>query len=299
MNSETTLPFPISATRNSDAVLAISQNNSDKSIKIANINKTAEKLLKRNKESLIGTNFLSVLPEEIQDIIETNVDFSDYGNDIGMVLRTIRRFTVLDNEDNNIELAIKIFPISSNIEDVLLYELLVRDRGRKILQDVIHTETIGDDPNSLPAQPYIVNALDAIQKYAQDNAINGSLTIVRIDEYLPYQSDSDIKESENLKRQVYDILLDSCRDDDVVAYIENGMFAAVLFDCSIYNAKIVCNRLRMTIERRNFVIGTKQFKSTASFVITDILNKGDTDNQELVTSSAAKIPETKNCVFEI
>ncbi len=234
----------LSAKRKSDALITIRQNNSDHLVQILNMNRSAEKLTGYNVREIAGSNFDDLLTDRVSESLHDYIEFDDPNNDFAAVARKIPNFQIKTKQGKDIPVSMKIFYLASTDSNMQEYELLLNDMSliRKI--EELKNKIISDnDPKAITDVKGLMSAYNTVYDFIETDPIDVTLVTFGVDNYKSYLAHYNENELNEIFNKFAKFIKETCRDQDVVAYIENGIIAVILIDCSSQNALDVINRV--------------------------------------------------------
>lgn len=234
----------LSAKRKGDALITIRQNNNKHLVEICNMNNSAEKLTGYHLDEVLGLGFDSILPDRINESLHDYIEFEDPENDFASVARKIPNFQILSKKGNEIAVSLKIFYLASENQGMQEFELLLRDIRliKKIdeLKTKISDETDGRDVTDVNG---LMDAYDTAYEFVNEYPIEVTFATFGIDSFSNYMvQHNDITISDILNKFAK-LIKQTCRNEDVVAYVDKGVIGVILLDCNTENARDVISRI--------------------------------------------------------
>jgi len=234
----------LSAKRKGDALITIRQNNNKHLVEICNMNNSAEKLTGYHLEEILGLGFNSILPDRINESLQDYIEFEDPNNDFASVARKIPNFQIISKKGNEIAVSMKIFYLASENKGMQEYELLLRDIRliKKIdeLKSKISSETDGREITDVNG---LMDAYDTAYEFVDDYPIEVTFATFGIDSYNNYVVHHDDISLIEILNKFAKLIKQTCRTEDVVAYIDKGVIGVILLDCNTENARDVISRI--------------------------------------------------------
>lgn len=242
----------IAAKRKNDAVITVKQNNDGKSLEIAGLNPAAEKLTGYSMDDVVNSDFMMLLPVTIRDAVAGNIEFENDGNDLATVLRKVPEFKLLNKENKNVNVSLKIFYVISSETAKPEFELLMRDIRllKKIeeLKNKAHEEENVDSLQDDKQYDFVANKITLANNYVKDENVEVTFAILKADQYESlFESDGDII-TEKVDKYLIDTVQGTLRTADICSPLSDGMVGIMLFDCNGDDACGVFNRLLSKIK---------------------------------------------------
>ena len=186
------------------------------------------------------------------EYISEELGFGPTGGDLSFILRKIPHFSLIDKQEKKTEYAVKIFPIACEVSKEHKYEILLRNKDRKILQDTINGCCIGSIVNNIPNRQAGEEIIATISEFVKGHTIDivaGIMSVDKSNHIRQQHGEQSIDEIDSIIGSRFD---DCCRMEDLLFQLDSGVYIVLLFDCTEGNGGIVFNRLRMAIENKPF-----------------------------------------------
>jgi hypothetical protein len=253
----------MTAQRQDDCVIAVYQNNTQKSIIIEGLNSAAEDILGFSEVDLKNLPLQNVLDTYSIDTINNYVEYDDLGQDLALVLNRARNFAIKDRNSNIKKVRIKVFYVASSDQNPR-FELLIRDisivERLQIFRDEyiakhniaykIHPELEVIDEN---ASKELIKIITLFRAQHSIEAVFGLLSI----------NGNGIIDSQNnqlMIKKIVDCLSRACRKDDIVGYFGGNKSIFVLLGCNQannYNAvQRICKMVQNSLQDINLQFGS-------------------------------------------
>ncbi|GFZ78734.1 hypothetical protein RLOatenuis_0830 [Rickettsiales bacterium] len=267
----------MTAQRQDDCVIAVRQDNAQKSIIIEGLNKAAEGILGFSETELKSLPLQNVLDTYSVDTINSYVEYDDLGQDLASVLNKARNFAIKDKNSNIKKVRIKVFYVTSTDQNPR-FELLIRDisiveklgifRDEYIAQHNItyktHPEFQIIDEN---ASRELIKIITLFRNQHNIDAVFGLLSANRA---------INLQNNQSMLKKITDCLNKACRKDDIVGYFGDNKLMFVLLGCgqaNSYNAvQRICKMVQSDLQDINLQFGSNVSISTG---YTNIAQQAD------------------------
>ena len=256
--------FPLSVSRTNDIVIGLSLDLNENVIEVNELNESALGALGYERDEIVGTNFMDIVPDNVSEYIFEELDFSPTGRDLSYILRRISHFSLINRQGKTTEYAVKVFPVTSSSPNALMYEVLLRDKKRKHLQDSINSCCIGNLTDGIPNRQAGDEILQSIVEFLRENTIDIVVGIMSIDNFSELKEEYGSESISEVNQKIGKLFDDCCRTEDTIVCLDEGLYIVLLVDCSPSNANIVFNRLRMFIEKAAFMLDGEDHNGTVS-----------------------------------
>ncbi len=246
-------PDNVSAKRKNDAVITVCQDNIANTISISSINRAAEKLTGYRQLELADKSITTILPNNIRDIVNSYVDYTDELNDLAGVLRKVSDFHVLNRKGEEIPVSLKVFYQVTNDSNKLYFELLMRDisliNNLAILKNkVALPESYSKVGATLLSEEVLLSNMQLISDFCKTYPIEISVALVAIDDAANLASMNNTS-VEELVEQLAVKAKKAFRTDDIIGIVEGKYICAILFDCSASDAQKALSRVKNKIQQ--------------------------------------------------
>lgn len=240
----------ITARRKNDAVIAVCQKNDEERIEIEKVNRGAEFLTGYPDAELKGKPFVIILPSNLQDIVESYVEFEPGGNDLASVLKRTREFHIRDKKGQEVPVSLKVFYVPGEDKNAR-FELLMRDITLQEKMDLIkaqlieeqHSNLITDVDTDLPNAEFMRFYVNAVHEFIESNNVEATFVTALAESYYDTIVSQGKLAGDRLMKTLGERANSSARAEDAVTYLGEGVLGFLLFDCSAENAPAALNRI--------------------------------------------------------
>ncbi len=239
----------ITASRKNDAVIAVCQNNSTKQIEIQKVNPAAAELTGYGKSELEGKLFTDILPDNIKETLDSYVEFDNSFNDLAHVVNRAMKFQILTRDGDVLPIGIRAFHVPGASQNPC-FELLIRDISlqeemKKIREQLQADKQNADiDPDTgLPSIDFMAQYMEAVRSFLETHRIDATFALMELSVYDMINQNYGEDAANEAVSTVGERFRAVCRAEDAIAYLNDGIFGVLLFDCSGVNAKSVFNRI--------------------------------------------------------
>jgi diguanylate cyclase (GGDEF)-like protein len=242
----------------------IVQDNLEKTLKIESIErpKGEEKLpYGYNESDLAGHDFSKILAPDTQEIIEDYIEYDFSGADFKEVCDKIINFEIIDSQKTKLEMNLHIERDVSTPERqvfILLLEnrLYLRDRIKLVIEAQPEDKRI-DEQTGLMHKATYLEVLDETMDFLNDNqSITSLIYTVRIADYEDIKSKHGFDVSERMVEEAAEAIKKGFRSRDVVGYIGDGVFSAIMLRIEDAEALIPLNRFEIKMRSAMVQVST-------------------------------------------
>lgn len=271
-------PSATAPTRKDDVTLEVLQHNTDKKLTIVAADEALGAHLGLKADELVGAELKTVLPANINELIDNYLEYGDDGHDLGAVLSKSRKFGLLHSKGREIRFGLKIvrdvaldanprFKLHINrlrVMESLRQQLGILDAQEK---DIIDTTT------HLPDRASFMRHLDLVCRGVREGKLQASLGLIRVDEYNTVVRNHAQEGAKALFMHLGQVCKRNLREDDLMGYVEPNRIALLLMETSGDNAKIPMNRIRWNFAASPLVLKKETLELTLTATYIQITGK--------------------------
>lgn len=141
------------------------------------------------------------------------------------------------------------------------YAVVVRDLAVLIAtHDQLHALATADQLTGLANRQHLYDLGRVEYRRWKRYRVPLSMVIAEIADYKIIRDKYGNDEAEQVLRDMADVLRQCVRDVDMVAHLEGGVFAALLFSTPQEGAAVLAERIRLALNRTDFTLGGKTAK---------------------------------------
>ncbi|ABD45590.1 hypothetical protein ECHHL_0294 [Ehrlichia chaffeensis str. Heartland] len=235
------------ARRSDDSVISVQQNNTLQNLTISNLNKPAEILLEYTVEELSNKPLSTILHKNIVENINSYLEYTSDGTDLFDILSKTRNCSFIGKNNKAIPVTPKVFRVIASNQDIINYEILIRDISISQKLDIFKESVIFNtkynmhptfnimDEASTKTEVQII--LDFLHKYNTHAVIS----MIQLD---PPHNSSNI---DSLTQQTINLLHKNIRESDIIGYIGNHKIICILLGCKSEHAYSAISRIHKNI----------------------------------------------------
>ena len=275
--------------RDTDAVIAVYQDNDQEQITIHDLNPTAESMLGYQKDELKGQSLSTLLPERIDSLLKEYVEYDTYGNDVGNVLNKVSSFCVLNKAKEEISLRVKVqrsTPIDGFDQFNLILQVVQSNRRseafRELLKENFKGHEVLDEETGLPNRASLEKDIELVMFYVNKKELNASIAVVDLDDLDKHQKRYDEAGVSAILKHIALLCRQNLRGDDTVGLVGPGRIGLILFDATNEAAKMVLNRLRWLVAANGCIMADEELASLSVRVAYMALQPDSTDTQNVI-----------------
>lgn len=267
------------STRKDDLRLDVVQHQQEKTLTIIAADKDFEHHIATSQEELVGKDLRTILPRNIQDMIENYVEFGDEMQDLAAVLGKISKFGLLHKKGREIRFSLKILRDMSDgsnpqfqlhLSRLKVMESLCQQLG---LPEVSEKDVMDDDAG-MPTRASFLRHLAVVTQAVEMGKVNATLALLRVDQYNTITHQHGQEASSTLLKQLGQVIRTNLREDDVMGYAEPNRVGVLLLETKKENAKIPLNRIRWMFAANPVEIKGEKIPVTLTAGYIELQGKG-------------------------
>lgn len=247
--------------RSNDAVVTICQNNTDKSIKIIDVNKPGEELLGYSAAELKDKELQHILPPRIAALLLEYVEYESDANDVGQVLSKVQSFSTIGKNGKETGYRLKIVR-SDATATTIKFELILQDKNglrknealRAAIRENFKGHQVLDPATGLPDRYSLAKDVELMGYYSNKSDIRSCFAVLQLDHYDELLSQYGRGVCQDIVKHIATLCRQSLRPDDVVGVMNFKRIGVVLIDTSLESARMTVNRLRWQIAANPFLL---------------------------------------------
>lgn len=240
--------------RQSDAVIAIYQDNSEQQTYIHDLNDVAADMLGFGKGDLIGQPIGFLLPTRIHKLLEEYVEYEDFGNDVGSVLGKVNSFCVVNKDRQELTFRIKVqrsTPVGGHDQFNLILQSEAGNRRteafRELLRENFKGHEVLDNATGLPNRASLLKDIELVMFYVHKKELKASVAMIDLEDLEQHQQAHGDKGVAEAMKHIAMLSRQNLRNDDTIGLVSPGRVGIILFDAVDDAAQMVLNRLRWLI----------------------------------------------------
>ena len=235
------------ARRSDDSVISVQQNNTLQSLTISNINKSAEILLEYNTHELSNKPLLTILNKNVAENISSYLEYTDDGTDLFDVLSKTSNFSLIGKNNNIIAVKPKVFRTATFDQNVINYEILIRDISISQKLDIFRQHVLGNTKYNTHSTFNIIDEastnteIKIVLDFLHRNNSRAVIGMIQLD---PPHNSLTI---ETLTKNIIDLLHKNIRESDIITYAGDYKIICILLGCKSEDACSAISRLHRNI----------------------------------------------------
>jgi len=243
--------------RYNDAVLIVRQDNADKILHIEASNLLAMKLLGGETDDIVEKDLRNFVPENIRQLINDNIEFTERGRCIDSVLSKIPNFKIKSLTGSEIPLKIRIIRSMSSSLSSPRFQLVMNDSSlmesleahRENYRANMRGDEIFDKKTGLATRQSILKDMELISFYTERNHKSSCFAIFKFINYddlrLEHDDDVAFKMFTNLIKAIEA----NKRTNDIVGLAEDGAIVLIFPETPKDHIKIPISRINAKLPR--------------------------------------------------
>lgn len=274
--------------RKGNLKLNVTQDNIKNSIIINELQKSVDKrdegdFFGYSNIDLKGRELKSILPEDINEILDDNIEYNPSGNDLKSVLEKIIRFKVKNKKGDDFDMNAYVeraMAEGDNLSfDITLEKKIhLKEKIKSILSGIHEVQMVEHPKAKLMNAEAYSQVLDEVFDFLYETKISAVMLIMSIDGYPMLRRNLGHKKIEEILQKISYTLKTTLRNRDISAYLGVGHFAVTMVKTYPDEVIFPLKRLEQNL-RREGVLNSK-ISMNARYKLIDLgLSVQDAINQ--------------------
>ncbi len=245
--------------RKGNLKFVITQDNSAKTLHINDFKKAVDERREGDyfgydEEVLIGRDFRTLLPEDVREIINDNLEFEFEAQDMKDILNHVINFKILTAASQSLDMNVHIErEISTsdkqNFEIVLERKYHLRDKIKSILAGISEVQNAYQEGMNILNLESFEMVLDDVMDYLYEMKLESILMVISVEGFPLIRRNEGKEKTDDIVHDIAGVIKNTFRSRDVPAYIGMGKFAVVMLrtfeDEVLYPIKRLESNLKM------------------------------------------------------
>ncbi len=267
-------------TRKDDLRLDVQQQQQDQSLVILSVDPELEQHLSLGVDELVGKDLRTILPRNIQEIIESYLEFGDDMQDLSAVLSKVRKFGLMHKKGREIRFSLKILRDISNDSNPRFQMHLSRLKVMESLRAQLgipetQEQDALDSIAGMPGRASFLRHLKVVNEAVAQSKVSACIALLRIDQYNDITHKYGQEATKILFKHLEQTLVTNLREDDVMGYVEPNRVAILLLETKKENAKIPLNRIRWMFAAHPVILPKDKVSVTLTATYFELDGKGE------------------------
>lgn len=202
---------------------------------------------------LEGKSLFGILPEDICEILNDNIEYTVEGNDFKSVVEKIIRFKVLSKDKQS-------FDMNAHVEmreadnDRMVFEMVLekrihlKEKINNILSGINAVQRVEHPKAKLMSSDVYCQVLDEVFDFLYDAKIPAVMLVLSVDGYPMLRRSLGRKGSDEVLKKISYVIKSTLRTRDIVSYLGVGHFAVTMIktypDEVVYPLKRLLSNLK-------------------------------------------------------
>lgn len=237
--------------RYNDAVLIIRQDNSQQALHVEASNFLALQLLGGEMGDVVEKDLRQFLPENIKQMINENIEFSDHGRGIDSVLNRVTGFKIKSLQGSEIPLKIRVIRGLSSSSSSPRFQLVMNDSSllesleanRQTYRADMRGDEIFDKATGLATRQSILKDMELISFYTERNHKSSCFAIFKFINYDDLRLQHDDEGAFKILTDMIKIIESTKRKNDIIGLAAEGAVILIFPETPKENIKIPITRI--------------------------------------------------------
>lgn len=216
----------------------ITQDNNEKTLNINQFKKAVDERREGDyfgydEEALVGRDFRNLLPEDIKEIINENLEFDFEAQDMKDILNHIINFKIINSSEKPLDMNVHIErDISTaerqNFEIVLERKYHLRDKIKSILAGISEVQNAYQEGMNILTSDSFEIVLDEVMDYLYEMKLESILMVISVEGFPLIRRNEGAEKTDDIINDVAGVIRNTFRSRDVPAYLGMGKFSVVM-----------------------------------------------------------------------
>jgi len=243
--------FPEQPRRYNDAVLVIRQDNEGKKLQIEASNFLALKMLGGETDGIIEKDLREFVADNVRELINDNIEFSEHGRGIDSVLNKITNFKIRAINGTELPLKIRVIRSLSSTSAAPRFQLVMNDSSlmesleahRENYRANMRGDEIFDKATGLVSRESVLKDFELISFYSERNHKTSCYAILKFINYDDLRIDHDEDGAIKMLKNLIKTIETTKRRNDIIGLVADGAVILILIDTPKDNIKIPIERI--------------------------------------------------------
>ncbi len=182
---------------------------------------------------LVGHDFRELLPEEVSEILNDNIEFNLEGNDLKTVLEKIISFKVLTSARKEIDMNAYIERSISTSDKlsfsvILERKIFLQEKIKSVLASIALYQQVTHDLTGLINPEAFYDVLDELMDFLYETRVEAVLCIISIEGFSMMETHDGKEKMDDVISRVGKVMGATLRTKDIIGYLGGGKFAVLM-----------------------------------------------------------------------
>lgn len=212
-----------------------------------------------NSDQLQGKDFREVLPSELTEIINENIEYNLEGNDLKNVLDKIIHFKLFDKDKNlidmnvHVERDVSVSGDSLKFSVVLERKIFLRDRVKSILAGLSENQQVNHPITGVINTAAFYEVNEELLDFLHETNVEAVMCIISIEGFPLIRMSEGKEKSDEMLAKVGAVMKSNFRSKDVVGYLGFGRFAVLMVRTFEDEVSYPLKRLESSLRKDNIL----------------------------------------------
>ncbi len=278
--------------RKGNLKIVVTQDNTDKKLVIDDLVKIIDDrrggdYFGFQPDELVGQDIRKVLPAEVSEILDENIEYSLEGNDLKTVIEKIINFRILDNNRNELDMNVHVERSLSTTEKLTFAVLLERkiflqEKIKSVLAGISEFQQVSHEGTGLLNSTAYYEVLNEVMDFLYDMKVEAVMCIISLEGFPLLRMNEGRERSNEVLEKIGKTMKSNFRTKDIMAYLGFGKFA--VFMVRTFEDEVIYPLRRLESNFRKEGILTSKITYNARYQKVDM----ETEVTDLIEAVKAK-----------
>jgi diguanylate cyclase (GGDEF)-like protein len=212
-----------------------------------------------SSEQLQGKDFREVLPEELSEIINENIEYNIEGNDLKNVVDKIIHFKLFDKDKNlidmnaHVERDVSTSGNSLKFSVILERKIFLRDKVKSILAALSEYQQVNHPITGVINTAAFYEVTEELLDFLHETNVEAVMCIISIEGFPLIRMSEGKEKSDEMLAKVGAVMKSNFRSKDVVGYLGFGRFAILMVRTFEDEVSYPLKRLESNLRKDNIL----------------------------------------------
>ncbi len=226
-----------------------------------------------SQNELVGQDIRKILPFEVSEILDDNIEYSPEGNDLKTVLEKIISFKILDsgkkelNMNAHVERALST-PEKLSFSIILERKIFLQEKIKSILGGISEFQKVNHDITDLLNTAAYYEVLNEVMDFLYDTKVEAVMCVISIEGFPMLRMNEGKERVDEVLKKAGKAMKTTFRGKDILGYLGFGKFG--VFMVRTFEDEVVYPLRRLESNLRKEGILTSRITYNARFQKVDL-----------------------------
>ncbi len=207
---------------------------------------------------LVGQDLRGLLPEEVAEILDDNIEYNLEGNDLKTVVEKIINFRVRDPQKKEIDMSAHVeryisTPEKLSFQLVLERKIFLKEKIKEIADKIAkHKQVMHDLTGLIDEEPY-EQLLDELMDFLYESRVEAIMCVISVEGFPMIRMNDGREKVDELIQKIGAVFRSTFRGKDIIGYLGHGKFG--IFMVRTFEDEVIypLRRLESNLRREGLI----------------------------------------------